>query len=36
MVTPACSLAGVDGKEAERGYELTAELSRLLRGGTSD
>ena len=36
MVTPACSLAGVDGREAERGYELTAELSRLLRGGTSD
>jgi hypothetical protein len=32
MFTPACSLAGLDGKEAERGYELTAELSDLLRG----
>lgn len=32
MVTPACSLAGVDGAQAERGYELSSELSRRLRG----
>ncbi len=34
MFTPACSLAGVDEKQAERGYELTSELSLLLRGMT--
>ena len=33
MVTPACSLAGVDERLAEKGYRLTTELSSLLRGG---
>lgn len=32
MFTPACGLDGVTPEQAEKAYELTAELSRLLRG----
>jgi methionine synthase II (cobalamin-independent) len=32
MFTPACGLEGVSTQQAERAYELTAQLSELMRG----
>lgn len=35
MITPACGLDGLKEEQAEKAYALTAELSDLLRGGSS-